>query len=91
VFALGFVFDRLVTPEPAGEMAGFDSSPVSTAPSLPSPLAFDRINRSTDIMQFPRSWAWMAALEGSWNSTDENHWTDLKITAADKVLAQFGL
>jgi hypothetical protein len=35
-------------------------------------------------------WAWLAAMENSGNSSDQNKATDSNVEALDKVLARFG-
>jgi phytoene dehydrogenase-like protein len=37
------------------------------------------------------AWAWLAAIESPWNSSDQNKTTDSTVAALDKVLARFGL
>jgi autotransporter-associated beta strand protein len=37
------------------------------------------------------AWAWLAAIESAWNSSDQNKMTDSTVAALGKVLARFGL
>jgi hypothetical protein len=46
---------------------------------------------AADIRQSARPWAWLAAIESSWNSSDQNKTTDSTVEALDEVLARFGV
>ena len=52
--------------------------------------AFARTVSSPEVRQSPRPWAWLAALQNSWNPSAENQTTGSNVEALDKVLAQFG-
>jgi hypothetical protein len=43
-----------------------------------------------DNSQSARTWAWLAAIESSGNSADQNQKTTSNVEALDKVLARFG-
>jgi len=53
--------------------------------------AFDQALSPADIAQSARPRAWLAAIESSWNSSDQNKTTDSNVEALDKVLARFGV
>jgi len=53
--------------------------------------AFDQTVSPADIAQTALRWAWFAAIESSWNSSDQNKTTDSNVEALDKVLARFGV
>ena len=53
--------------------------------------AFDQTVPPGDIAQSTGPWAWLAALESSWNTADHNQKTDSNVEALDKVLARFGV
>jgi autotransporter-associated beta strand protein len=53
--------------------------------------AFDRTAAPADNAQSAHPWAWLAASESSWNSSDQNKTTDSATAVLDKVLARFGL
>ena len=53
--------------------------------------ALDQTVSSPGIPHPAGSWAWLAAIETSWNSSDQNKTTDSKVAALDKVLAQYGV
>ena len=44
-----------------------------------------------DVAQSARPWAWPAAIERFWNSSDQDQTTESKAAALDKVLARFGV
>ncbi len=52
---------------------------------------FHRIAAPTDNAQSVRAWAWLAAIERSWNYADQDKTTGSTVEALDKVLARFGL
>jgi len=75
---------------------------LSHVPAAPSSVAsdavfashrstFDRIVAPVDNAQSARPWAWLAAIESAWNSSDQNQKTDSNVAALDKVLARFGV
>ncbi len=53
--------------------------------------AFDPTIAPADNAQSAHPWAWLAASESLWNSSDQNKTTDSATAALDKVLARFGL
>jgi autotransporter-associated beta strand protein len=53
--------------------------------------ALDQTAASADNAQSARAWAWLAASESFWNSSDQNKTTDSATAALDKVLARFGV
>jgi autotransporter-associated beta strand protein len=53
--------------------------------------AFDLTIAPADNAQPAHPWAWLAASESCWNSSDQNKTTDSATAALDKVLARFGL
>ncbi|MGA2253622.1 MAG: autotransporter-associated beta strand repeat-containing protein [Thermoguttaceae bacterium] len=53
--------------------------------------ALDRTASSPDTPQSALPWAWLAAIEGCWNSSDQNKTTGSTVQALDEVLAQFGI
>jgi len=53
--------------------------------------AFDQTVSPADLAQSVRPWAWLAAIEGSWNSANQNKTTDSTVAALDQVLARFGV
>jgi len=50
--------------------------------------AFDQTISPVDIARSAHPWAWLAANESPWNSSDQNKMT---VEALDKVLARFGV
>ena len=53
--------------------------------------AFDQTVPPADIAQSARPWAWLAAIESFWNSSDQDKTTDSGVAALNKVLARFGV
>jgi autotransporter-associated beta strand protein len=53
--------------------------------------AFDQTVLPADNSQSACPWAWLAAIESSWNSADQNQKTGSNVEALDKVLARFGV
>jgi hypothetical protein len=53
--------------------------------------ALDQTVVSPGIPHSAGSWAWLAAIESSWNSSDQDNRTDATVAALDKVLARFGV
>jgi autotransporter-associated beta strand protein len=53
--------------------------------------AIDRTISCADIAQSARAWAWLAATESPWNSSDQNRTTDSEVAARDEVLARYEL
>jgi len=43
----------------------------------------------TGTVQSARPWAWLAAIENAWQSSDQNRKDDAAVAALDKVLARF--
>jgi autotransporter-associated beta strand protein len=85
----------------APSSAHFQTDPPAT-PTIASSVASDtvfRLQRSAfnatigpaDNAQSAGAWAWLAAIESSWNSSDQNKTTDSAVAALDDVLARFGL
>jgi autotransporter-associated beta strand protein len=54
-------------------------------------LALDQSVSTAAVRQSAHPGAWLAAIESSWNSFDQNKMTDSTVTALDKVLAQYGV
>jgi hypothetical protein len=44
-----------------------------------------------DIAQSAGAWAWLAAIQGSGNSANQDKTADAGVAALDKLLARFGL
>jgi hypothetical protein len=53
--------------------------------------ALDRAVSPVDNAHSALPWAWLAAIENSGNSSDQNKATDSNVDALDKVLARFGV
>ena len=53
-------------------------------------LALARAVPSPDIRQSARPWVWLAAIEGFWNSSDQNKAHGSKAKAVDDILSQYG-
>ncbi len=53
--------------------------------------AVDQTVSSPGIPHSAGSWAWLAAIESSWNSSDQNKTTESNVAALDRVLARFGV
>lgn len=53
--------------------------------------AFGQTVSPADNAQSALPWAWLAAMESSWNSSDQDKTTDLNVEALNKVFARFGL
>jgi phytoene dehydrogenase-like protein len=53
--------------------------------------ALDPTVAPADNAQSAGAWAWLAAIESPWNSSDQNKTTDSTVAALDEVLARFGV
>jgi RHS repeat-associated protein len=53
--------------------------------------AFDLTVSPADNAHSVIPWAWLGAIESSWNSSDRNKTTDWNVAALDEVLAGFGV
>ena len=49
----------------------------------------DRTVTPADNAQSASAWAWLAAIESAWDSSDQNKTTDSAVAALDEVLARF--
>ena len=52
---------------------------------------FDPTASLTNTPQSVLPWAWLAAMESSWNSSDQNQKTGATVQTLDKVLVRFGV
>jgi len=74
------------------------ASSATAVPNVVKPSTSDQNWRSSIVppaaFQLPQSvpsWAWLAAIENSWNATGQNKTADSTVAALDKVLARFGV
>ncbi|MGA2257954.1 MAG: MBG domain-containing protein, partial [Thermoguttaceae bacterium] len=83
---IGFTNDGQEETTPAATRpATIDAVFMSPRPALaPAIVAFD-------IAQPRVTWAWLAAIESAWSSSDQSQTNDAKIAALETVLARFGL
>ena len=78
---------RTDAPAPAAAMASVTSDAVFKSYRSLS----DRSVLPADDVQSARPWAWLAAIETSWNSAGQNQKTNSAVAALDEVLARFGV
>ncbi len=79
------------TTDSTSEMPAVVSRATVDAVFTPHRLAFDRTLLPAGNAQSAHPWAWLAAIESSWNSPNQNKTTDSNVEALDKVLARFGV
>ena len=91
-----------LSPSLARQVENLSFVPVAAPAATVSSAASDAVFKSyrspvdptvapADNVQSARPWAWLAAIESPWNSSDQNKTTDSKVAALDKVLAQYGV